>query len=291
VVTKTRLLTVAQEGAPRGATVRNVLAQAASLGWLDGATGRAVLHVGAIGRMTLAVETAQALAALLRERAPSLRLEILDPAEDGGEWNGFPRLAVDRHETVQVQGPRGITVRVPLLWFESFFLVTVASVHPDRRWRIAGVLQAQAEILAYLNPGMASGVLLAEAHRLGASDLAIACGSHPTDGDWWVASPNDVLVEGSVARAAGIDPRHLPSIRTIARHELLESWEATMAGPELSDLARGAAAASVLAAREHGATAVRRTLEDARLISRNLRKVPQALRRRLAARTGKQESA
>ena len=290
-MTKTRVLTVAQEGAPRGATVRNVLAQAASLGWLDGATGRAVLHVGAVGRTTLAVETAQALAALLRERAPSLRLEILDPAEDGGEWNGFPRLAVDRHETVEVHGPRGIAVRVPLLWFESFFLVTVAAVHPDRRWRIAGVLQAQAEMLAYLNPGMASGVLLAEAHRLGASDLAIACGSHPTDGDWWVASPIDVLVEGSVARAAGIDPRHLPSIRTIARHELLESWEATTAGPELSGLAGGAAAASVLAAREHGASAVRRTLEDARLVSRNLRKVPQALRRRLAARTGKQETA
>src|SRR4029450_10541133 len=121
----------------------------------------------------------------------------------------------------------------------------------------------------------------------GASDLAIACGSHPTDGDWWVVSPNDVLVDGSVARAAGIDPRDLPSVRTIARHELLESWEATASAPELSDLAGSAAAARVLAAREHGATAVRRTLDDARMVSRNLRKVPQALRRRLAAPGGK----
>jgi hypothetical protein len=291
VVTKTKLLTVAQQGAPRAAVLRDLLTQVASLGWFDGPAGRAILHVGASGRSTLAAETALAVAATLRERAPSLRLEVLDPAEASGEWNGVPRLAVDREDTVQVLGPRSIAVRVPRFWFESFFLVTVAAVHPDRRWRIAGVLQAQAELLAYLNPGMASSVLLAEAHRLGASDLAIACGSHPTDGAWWVASPNDVLVDGSVARAAGIDPRDLPGIRTIARHELVESWEATGSAPELSGLAHGAGTARILAAREQGVTAVRRTLEDARLVSRNLRKVPQALRRRLAARSGKRESA
>jgi hypothetical protein len=291
VVTKTKLLTVAQQGAPRAAVLRDLLTQAAALGWLDAPAGRAVLHVGTSGRSLLAAETAQAVAATLRDRVPSLRLEVLDPAEALGEWNGVPRLVVDREETVQVQGPRGIVVRVPCFWFDSFFLVTVAAVHPDRRWRIAGVLQAQAELLAYLNPGMAGSVLLAEAHRLGASDLAIACGSHPADGDWWVASPNDVLVDGSVARAAGIDPRELPSIRTIARHELVESWEATAPAAELSDIAHGAAAARVLEAREQGVIAVRRTLEDARLVTRNLRKVPQALRRRLAARSGKRESA
>ncbi len=291
MVTKSRLLTVAQEGAPRGVRLRELLAQAAALGWLDGAEGRVILHVGASGRSGLAGETAQALAALLRERSPSLRLDVLDPAEEGGEWNGVPRLVVDRHDTVQVQAPRGIAVQVPRLWFEPFFLVTVAAVHSDRRWRIGGVLQAQAETLAYLNPGMSSRVLLAEAHRLGASDLAIACGAHPRDGDWWVASPSDVLVDGAIARAAGIEPRELPGVRTIARHELLESWEATPTAPDLSNLARGAATAHLLAAREHGSTTVRRTLEDARLVSRNLRKVPQALRRRLAARGGKQESA
>src|SRR4029453_4596489 len=102
--------------------------------------------------------------------------------------------------------------------------------------------------------------------------------------------PNDGLVAGSGARAAGTDPRDLPGIRTIARHELVESWEATAPAPELSGLAHGAGTARVLAAREQGMTAVRRTLEDARLVSRNLRKVPQALRRRLAARSGKPES-
>jgi hypothetical protein len=289
-VSETRLLTVAEHGTPRAAALRQLLARAASLGWLDGATARAVLHVGTCGRSALAAETAQALAALLRERAPSLRLEVLDPAESEGEWNAFPRLPVGRHDTVQVEGARGILLRVPRLWFERFFLSTVVAVHPDRRWRIGGVLQAQAEILAYLNPGLASSVLLSEAHRLGASDLAIACGSHPAEGAWWVASPRDVLVEGAMARAAGIDPRALPSIRTIARHELLEAWEGA-GGPELPGVARGAAAATVLAAREQGATAVRRTLEDARRVGRNLRKVPQAVRRRLAARRGREQSA
>jgi hypothetical protein len=286
-----RLLTVVQHGASRASAIGRLIGQTAARGWLDGAGTRVVLHVGTAGRSALAVETAQTLAALLRERVPSIHLEVLDPAEGAGEWNGVPRMAVAHEDTIAVQGPRGILVRVPRLWFTPFFLVTVAGVHADRRWRIGGVLQAQSEILAYLNPGMASGILLAEAHRLGASDLAIACGSHPKDGDWWVVSQSDVLIEGSVARAAGIDPRTLPSIRTIARHELLEAWEETTATADLPRLARGAFGATVLAAREHGATAVRRTLEDARLVRRNLRKVPQALRRRLAANPGGGESA
>ena len=236
-MTEERLLTVAQEGAPRPAALRRLLGRISSLGWLDGTATRTVLHVASGGRSVLAAETAHALAAQLREHAPSMRLDVLDPAERSGEWNGFPRLAVTREDTVQVRGPRGVTLHVPRLWFESFCLVTVAAVHPDRRWRIGGVLQAQAEILAYLNPGAPAGVLLAEAHRLGASDLAIACGTHALQGDWWVASPSDVLVDGAVARAAGIDPRNVPSIRTIARHELLDAWEADGAPPELPDVA------------------------------------------------------
>jgi hypothetical protein len=290
-VSDTRLVTVAQQGRPRAAAMAQVLARTAERGWLDGAARRVVLHVGVAGRCGLAVETAQALAVLLRERAPSGHLEVLDPAEGAGDWTGVPRLAVAREEAIAVQGPRGIVVRVPRLWFEPCFLVTVAGVHPDRRWRIGGVLQAQSEILAYLNPGKASSILLSEAHRLAASDLAIACGSHPTDGDWWVVSPSDVLIEGAVARAAGVEPQTLPSIRTIARHELLGAWDDASAVTDLSRVTGGSFGANVQAAREHGVTAVRRTLEDARLVSRNLRKVPQAVRRRLAARSGGRTSA
>ena len=275
---------------PRAAVLRQFAQAVAARGWLEGATGRAVLHVGTSGRSELAVETACALATALREGSPSLHLDVLDPVQEGGEWNGFPRLAVERDDTVEVQGPRGISVKVPLLWFGSFLLVTVAAVHPDRRWRVGGVLQAQAEILAHLNPGVPRSVLLAEAHLLGASDLAVACDSHPARGDWWVASPSDVLVEAAVARAAGIDPREMPSLRTIARHEVLESWDPAADLPRRPGLARAAWAAAVLDARERGAAAGRRALEDVGRVSRNLRKVPQALRRRLAARTSGRRS-
>jgi len=283
-VTETRLLTLEQDGWDRAARLRDLAGRIGELEWLDGAVARAVIHVGSAGRCTLAVETAMAIVAALRERAPGLRIELLDLAKAGNERHGVPHVTLDHDRTVVVRGPRGAAVQVPALWFEPFFLVTVAAVHPDSRWRIGGVLQAQAEVLAFLNPGAPAGLLLAEAHRLGASDLAIACGSHSTTGDWWIASPSDVLVEGAVARSAGLDPRELPGVRAIARHELVSSWEAEHAAPDLRGVAAGPVAAAILAARERGAAAGRRTLEDVGLVTRNLRKVPQALRRRLAAR-------
>jgi hypothetical protein len=283
-MTETRLLMLEQDGRDRAARLRALGGRIGELGWLDGAVARAVVHVGSAGRSTLAVETAVAVAAGLRARAPGLRIELLDLSEAGTDRHGFPRVTLDPDQTVVVRGPRGAAVRVPGLWFEPFFLATVAAVHPDRRWRIGAILQAQAEVLAFLNPGAPAGLLLAEAHRLGASDLAVACGSHPATGDWWIASPSDVLVEGAVARSAGLDPRELPAVRAIARHELVASWEAEDAALDLRGVAAGAVASAILAARERGAAAGRRTLEDVGLVTRNLRKVPQALRRRLATR-------
>jgi len=294
-VTETRLMVLEQDGQARATRLRELVGRVAALGWLDGATSRAVVHVGSCGRSALAVETAMALTAALRERAPGLRADALDTAASGSQWNGFGRLSIDRADAVVVRGPRGVALHVPKLWFEPFFLITVAAVRPNRRWRIGGVLQAQAEILGHLNPGAPTGLLLSEAHRLGASDLAVACGTHAGTGDWWVASPSDVLAEGAVARAAGIDPRDLPGVRTIARHELVASWEAVQGAPDvapdLRDVAAGSFGATILAAREQGIGAGRRTIEDVGLIARNLRKVPQALRRRLSARAGKRKSA
>jgi hypothetical protein len=277
-------LTLEQDGQDRAARLQDLGGRIGDLGWLDGAVTRVVLHIGSSGRSPLAVETAGAVAAALRAYVPPAHLEVLDLAEPATERYGLPAITLDRDDSVVVRGPRGVAVHVPRLWFESFFLVTVATVHPDRRWRIGGILSAQAEILARLNPGAPAGVLLAEAHRLGASDLAIACGTHPVTGDWWIASPSDVLVEGAVARAAGLDPRELPGIRAIARHELLAAWEAEQTAPDLRGVATGAVAAAILAAQERSAAAGRRTFEDVGLVTRNLRKVPQALRRRLAAR-------
>lgn len=291
-MTETKLFSMSQDGQSREAVLRDFVTRVAFLGWLDGAAPRTVLHIATRGRCAVAVETARALAATLVERSPSLRLEILDPAGHAGAWNGFSRLAVDPDDTVDVSAVRGVALKVPRLWFEPFFLITVAAVHPDRRWRIGGVLQAQAELLAYLNAGAPASVLLCEAHRLGAPDLAVAWGARGTGEVWWTASPSDVLVEGSVAYAAGLDPRDLPSIRAIARHELLEAWdEAESGAADLHGVGRGALWSSLLETRELGAAAARRVCEDVNLITRNLRKVPHALRRRLATRMRAKASA
>jgi len=285
VVTETRLFSMSQDGQSRDVVLREFATRVACAGWLDGAVPRTVIHVGTGGRSAVTVETARGLAVAAHERSPALRLEVLDPAGHDEAWNGFSRLAVDPDDTVEVSALRGVALKVPRVWFEPFFLITVAAVHPDRRWRIGGVLQAQAELLAYLNPGAPASVLLCEAHRLGAPDLAVAWGAHGTGEVWWTASPSDVLVDGSVAHAAGLDPRDLPSIRAIARHELLEAWaEAESGAAGLRGMGRGAVWSSLLETRERGAAAARRVCEDVNLITRNLRKVPHALRRHLATR-------
>src|SRR5262249_33945444 len=144
VVTETRLLTLEQDGRERAARLRELGSRIGELGWLDGAVTRAVIHVGSGGRCALAVETAVAIVGALRERAPGLRIQLLHLAKPGTERHGFPHVTLDRAQTVVVRGPRGAAVQVPALWFEPFFLVTVVTVHPDSRWRIGGVLQAQA---------------------------------------------------------------------------------------------------------------------------------------------------
>ena len=140
-------------------------------------------------------------------------------AADRGGRPGDARHRWRLRDAVEVQGPSGTGVRVPRAWFDRFFLITVTSVHPDPRWRIGAALQVQAEVLARRNPGLPAAVLLAEAHRLGGADLAVVCGAHRTAGEWWVASPSEVQLEGAVARAAGLAPGNLPALRVIARHE------------------------------------------------------------------------
>jgi len=247
----------------------------AALDWLEEPGDRVVIQIGAFGRSAQAVETAHALAAGLRERSPSLRIEVVDPA------TAPPMAAAD---AVEVQGPSGTGVRVPRAWFDRFFLITVTSVHPDPRWRIGAALQVQAEVLARRNPGLPAAVLLAEAHRLGGADLAVVCGAHSTAGEWWVASPCEVQLEGAVARAAGLAPGDLPALRVIARHESLEPWDMSVALPDMANLVGSATRAVLGATRERATAATRRAVEDVGRISRTLRKVPQALRRKLAAR-------
>ena len=280
-----RLVTVTTGAATRPLAVRELIGRVGALGWLDEAGGRVVVQVGVEGRSARAVETAAAVAAALRERSPLRAVDVLDPAASGPPRSGLARASGDADDAVEVQGPAGTGIRVPRAWFDGFFLVTVTAVRPDGRWRMGGALQVQAETLARLNPGLPAAVLLAEAHRLGGADLAIACGAHPTAGDWWAASPNEVQLDGALARAAGLAPDDLPAIRVIARHESLEPWDTSVALPDLVDVPASAARAALGATRERASAATRRAVEDVGRISRTLRKVPQALRRKLASRT------
>lgn len=282
-MTQTRLMTVATAGAPRATTLSDLVERAAARGWLEPGAGRVVIRLARAGRTALVGETGQAIAASLGQRFPRLAIEVDDAA-------GAP-VTAGADDAVEVQGMRGARLRVPRSWFEPFFLITVAGVHRHRRWRVGAVLAAQAEALAAVNPRMPAGVRLAEAHRLGRADLAVACGSHPSDGDWWAISPSDILVDAAVARAAGIDARRLPAIRAIARHELLESWEEMGSLPSLPHAAAGAMGAALRAAAERATDGARRSVEDVLVITRNLRKVPGALQRRLAARAGGRASA
>ena len=273
-----KLLIASQGGQPLAAALHDTIEQIAALGWLNvDACARTLLHVAARGRSTLVAETARALAAHLRGRVRASQAAVLDLVDPTAAWEGLPRLDLSPETAITVRGRRGATVKVPPQYFESWFVITVATVHADPRWRVSGVLAAQAEVLERLDPGAPRERLLVEAHRLGASDLAIACGTTGEGEAWWAFSPSDVLVESAIAGAAGIAPRDLPSIRTIAQHELID-------GGELPGVDAGPMLAEMLAVRERTKAAMWRTREDVERIARTLRKVPHALRRRSAAR-------
>ena len=278
MVVPPKLLIASQGGQPVSAALHDTVEQIAALGWLNvGACARTLLHVAARGRSPLVEETARALAAHLRGRVAVDQAAVLDLADSTNEWEGLPRLALSPGAAVSVRGRRGIAVKVPPQYFESWFVITVATVHADPRWRVSGVLAAQAEVLEHLDPGAPRAQLLVEAHRLAASDLAVACGTTGEGEAWWAFSPSDLLVESAIAGAAGIAPRDLPSIRAIAQHELVD-------GGELPGVDAGPMLAEMLAVREQGRAAVWRAREDLHRIMRTLRKVPHALRRRIAAR-------
>src|SRR4029077_16030157 len=116
-----------------------------------------------------AAEPAARLVAGLRRRHPHLDVALLAvPAgEDRGPSAASWRLA-------SPVAPDG--VRIPSFWCEDVHLVTVAPVVTDVLCRIAAVLDAQAQILAELNPEMPRLDLLFEVHCLSASGHCIACG-------------------------------------------------------------------------------------------------------------------
>lgn len=255
-------------------------------GWLATDAPHVVVHVGQRWRSDLIVQTAKSLVNLFARRLPSDRVELLDPA---AATNGAPRSHAGAHASaraVTVSGVVAHAVRIPARWFEPFFLVTVTGAGPDSATRMSAVLDAQAEPLLDLNPSVPPASTAYEAHRLFASDLVVACATarytDPASEACWFASPSDVGVEMALMRASGGDPAQLPYVKMLARHELLPAMEADGIAPSLSGYVAPAWRAEMHAARGRLATSRHAVIQDVIAVRRNLRRIPPALRRRLA---------
>jgi len=257
--------------------------QVESRGWLGGAAPRVVVQVGAGGAngdQRLLSDTVHTLATFLRSRLGVRRVEVVDL--EGRDWSPLRRVAVRPADVIDVIGVAEPRVTLPRIWFEPFFLVTVAAVRTDRAGRLRGVLHAQAEPLRAVGWRASRASRVYEGHRLGASDLAIACGGARGEA-WWLASPNDVAVDRVAAHAAGLDSSRLPDVRAVARHEVVPAVALVDELPELRGLAGPAWRAALASTRDRIVTTARFVAEDARTVRRDIGRVPHAVRRRLPA--------
>lgn len=252
-------------------------------GWLAGETPRVVVQVGQRWRSSLVVETAKSLAAWLAGKVPRAEIELRDAAAhaNGQHAEG------DAGRPFVVAGITADDVRIPEWWFESRFVITVAGAGPARAGRLSGVLDAQAEPLQSLGNQLSPASLAYEAHRLFASDLAVACATlhrdGPTSEACWFVGPSDVAVEMALMRASGCEPSGMPYIQMLASHEILPVLALEGIPPRIGGYlapqwqARGNALRTRWDARRQAA------LRDARAFRRNLWRIPSAVRRRLSA--------
>lgn len=271
-MTAPTVLAARQGAASRPAALAQLWRRAEARGWFGSREPRAVVRVADRGRSALSLETARSLAEELTRRG--MATELLEDRP----------VAL---ETIGVTGVELPELTVPAAWLDAFLLVTVAVAGSDGDHRLGAILDAQAEPLRWAGTAAAPSVLALEAHRLGASDIAVVCGEDAGEA-WWLVSPSDVAVEMTVARACGLEPRALPLLRRLAAHEVLPEEPAVEGDlPRLTGLVGSALAAH---ARRAGWTA-RATravvVRDAGMIRRNLGKVPNFIRRKLAARRPK----
>ncbi len=239
-------------------------------GWLHAEGRPVVIQVARSHRTPAVTETARTLAGLLAERSAGCRI---DPPLDRA------------FRVVGVALPRGVAV--PASWFEPIFLVTVCGVGPDAVGRLAGPLAAQAEPLAALDPRAPFADLVYEAHRLGASDLVVACGE-----GWCALGPSDVALEQALAAAAGVAWEELPYLLAIARHEIVPAPAAVTGElPDLRECLGAAWRARIAAAAAAVRGTTRNLADDVAALRRNLGRVPHAIRRRLPARARRRRAA
>jgi hypothetical protein len=273
------VLAARAEPAAARAALEELWGRVVGLGWLAGARPRTVIQTGP-GSPEAVAGSVAALASFLRERLGVERVELLDWTGAGAGGAALQTLAPG--DAVQVMGVAAPTVQVPALWLEPFFLVTVTGVTPNPVARLAAVLAAQLRPLEAVGWRARRRTLVYEAHRLGGSDLALVCGGTPAE-RWWLASPSDVALDRVVAHAAGLDPRTLPDLEAIARHELPSPVALVDRLPGLEGCAGAPWRAALESAREGLGAGARYLVHDARQMRRNLRRVPHAVRRRLPA--------
>lgn len=274
------MLALAQSGEAGGEQLEALWRAVEARGWLVGAGPRALIQVCGASDSRSIDETVRGLPAFLKGRLGVSQIELLELAGERGST--LPKVTIAPEEALGVVGIAEPVIPLPRCWLEPGFLVTVTNIERDPSARLRGILWAQAEALRAAGGPALRATRVYEAHRLGGSDLAIACGT--LDGrSYWLVSPSDVAVDWIAAQAAGLDPTTLPDLRALARHERMPRISCVGEAPALRGLAGAAWRAWLAGAWESGASVVRYVVADARAMRRNVGRVPHAIRRRLPA--------
>jgi len=117
--------------------------------------------------------------------------------------------------------PHGVPAR--MLWLAPFDLVTVTTLRPDHSYGLSAILVAQARMLS--DDRVWRSELIAEAHRLVRSDVAVVCGPlSPIDGHaraFCALSNDGVALEVAMARATGVHPLRLPHLRFLSTQHVV----------------------------------------------------------------------
>lgn len=251
-------------------------------GWLRLRNNRVIVQ--AEDQIEAVDTTVRSLAGFLRTRCDATARRVvwptaavhLDPAEVA---------EIAKEDAVRVVSiGRPPVVAVPGYWFDDTFLITVTGLACDAARPFRGALDVQAQALRWLGNPHPRPVLASEAHRLAPSDLAIVCAYDGQDHRplWWAASPNGASLDMFVTRVAGRMPFDLPTLRELARHQILPA-EAAVIGeiPPRCPAARIRPNPLV-----EGFARIRAELRVAvnewRIIRGNLHRISHAVRRRLA---------
>ena len=288
-MTEARVLGFQGGSGDRQGLLDRMWGRVAAAGWVPDHAARVVIVVGQGHRGPLITATARSLARFLTVSRPGITVETVE-LEAGEESCSGRRLEFGPEGAVRIRGvamSRG--VRIPSFWFESVFLVTICGVGPDPLFRLGAVLQAQSEILHLLGNRGRPAALAYEAHRLGGSDLAVACGSvdrrRPDSEAWWVLGPRDVDVERAVAAAAGVEAEDLPLLREIARHEELEPTPGTVSAvPAIQGYVAARWLSTPRRVWAELTSFVHAAADEARALEYGVKRIPHAVRRRVIPR-------